>query len=606
MSNNLIQVHIGSVIPDYLIDNVYQTLLTNKNLNIYIVLSDKLISNFKFYLNDINISTENVILIKASDLDLLLDIDPNYMQYKNIIGKYNLKEFRDSFWISTSSRFFYIKACMSFLNIENCFHIENDIMIYHDLKDFDINSLNKIDGIYMVKDSTDRVIPSVMYYPSLLEAENLCNHITETLKLSGTFVNDMNILATYKNLIQFNHRPDCQNPDGNLVFDGASLGQFLGGIDPKNIPNYTKLTELNNPTRSFINETCDFKVTDYSIKKIRTFQDFDYKHFTINNKKIVNLHIHSKQLYQFSSIFDILYDDIISGDRIVSICDIIFSTHQIHQFHRNIEHLDHKKIIIDPNHIFQNNSIMQINDIINQRCPKDPIKIFIYTHIYDSVKRILVHPLFNRNREYVLYLHNSDHSFDDVDILSLKHIKHVFAQNVNIRQKSNDFDDPKVTLLPISIGNQMWPHGSLLDLYEVMSSAYRIKKKNGIYININPITFPYRATILKQCIELGLPIHQSKPFKEYLLEMSRYKYCLCLRGNGLDTHRFWESLYLGTIPIILNDVTTNMSNFIGYLKKLGIQFIEIKHSLELLDLIKEDKMHKFKPLQEQLKIGYYE
>ena len=26
----------------------------------------------------------------------------------------------------------------------------------------------------------------------------------------------------------------------------------------------------------------------------------------------------------------------------------------------------------------------------------------------------------------------------------------------------------------------------------------------------------------------------------------------CPRGNGLDTHRIWEALYLGAIPVVLN------------------------------------------------------
>lgn len=36
----------------------------------------------------------------------------------------------------------------------------------------------------------------------------------------------------------------------------------------------------------------------------------------------------------------------------------------------------------------------------------------------------------------------------------------------------------------------------------------------------------------------------------YLDNIKKSKFVLCPRGNGLDTHRLWETLYLGSIPII--------------------------------------------------------
>jgi hypothetical protein len=45
--------------------------------------------------------------------------------------------------------------------------------------------------------------------------------------------------------------------------------------------------------------------------------------------------------------------------------------------------------------------------------------------------------------------------------------------------------------------------------------------------------------------------------RRFFEELRASEYSLCPRGNGIDTHRFWESLYTGTIPIVehcrLND-----------------------------------------------------
>ena len=37
----------------------------------------------------------------------------------------------------------------------------------------------------------------------------------------------------------------------------------------------------------------------------------------------------------------------------------------------------------------------------------------------------------------------------------------------------------------------------------------------------------------------------------YAKVASSYSYVLCPRGNGLDTHRFWETLYRGSVPVVL-------------------------------------------------------
>jgi len=45
------------------------------------------------------------------------------------------------------------------------------------------------------------------------------------------------------------------------------------------------------------------------------------------------------------------------------------------------------------------------------------------------------------------------------------------------------------------------------------------------------------------------------------MQIAKHKFCLCPRGNGIDTHRFWEAQYLNTIPVILrSDWTQAYSN----------------------------------------------
>jgi len=45
------------------------------------------------------------------------------------------------------------------------------------------------------------------------------------------------------------------------------------------------------------------------------------------------------------------------------------------------------------------------------------------------------------------------------------------------------------------------------------------------------------------------------PKEEYLKEMARHQFVLCPDGNGVDSHRLWEALYLGCIPIVIDSDT---------------------------------------------------
>ena len=36
-----------------------------------------------------------------------------------------------------------------------------------------------------------------------------------------------------------------------------------------------------------------------------------------------------------------------------------------------------------------------------------------------------------------------------------------------------------------------------------------------------------------------------------ITRLAKYKWCICPEGNGVDTHRLWEAMYLRCVPIVL-------------------------------------------------------
>jgi len=86
-------------------------------------------------------------------------------------------------------------------------------------------------------------------------------------------------------------------------------------------------------------------------------------------------------------------------------------------------------------------------------------------------------------------------------------------------------------------------------------------KKNLLYFNFNVETtntpnFLYLAGIRSKIFQIltdkGFEWHSSLNYNDYLEFLSTFKFCMSPPGQGIDCHRTWESLMVGTIPIVLS------------------------------------------------------
>lgn len=608
VSYNLIYVHIGTKEPEYIFDSIYQTLLVSPSTKIYILINSALINTFQNKIDQFNINLYtkssfkfnlNIEYISLEILDSS-ELNKYHKLSKSILNKETL-EFRDRFWVSTTTRFFYLARFIELFQLKNCIHIENDIMIYTDLNKLNIlSNLDENLGLCFVQDNPVRVVPSIIFIKRHQFIKELIDFILNEIEFTKRFQNDMDLLGKFsleRTDIVLKFPENFNSKNDNYLFDGAAIGQFLGGVDPRNLEKFTKgnseqkkMIMFNNPSKSFINETSTFKPNEIGVKIFRknTFTDtllvplklvYATKETPnkISLKEIVNLHIHSKQLYQFSSIFNLNYSDIITGDRICSLCDFILTTEEIYSFHKNLENfINPDNIIIIKN--FNSINIDGLNSILLST-GKKTIKLFIYTHMLTGFTKNILFKL-STKLKYHIYLHNSDHALDDTasnynKLKDANHITKVYSQNIGLI-KSEEPENNKFNILPIGLENSMWNSSNILTLYEIMSKSYLLSKTKNLYININPKTFAYRQTVLDKLTLGNFNITTTrKPFNEYLQELSTHRFCLCIRGNGVSTHREWESLYLGVIPVFINNKFTDNNTHIRYFEKLNLPFYEI-------------------------------
>ena len=65
-------------------------------------------------------------------------------------------------------------------------------------------------------------------------------------------------------------------------------------------------------------------------------------------------------------------------------------------------------------------------------------------------------------------------------------------------------------------------------------------------------------------------------------KLSSYKLSLCPPGNGIDTHRIWESLLVKTLPIV------KKSNFTDNLESMSVPLIALKDWEEIANISSDD------------------
>jgi hypothetical protein len=293
-STNIILVSIGNF-QEYILINI-RNLLQLNHTSIFVIINEK----FKIHFDEFK-DNKSVKLIKVEDLK-----EDFYYYQKTTLDK----QFRNGFWAFTTLRLFYIYSLMKKLNLKNVIHLENDVIIYYNC-DVLLKSIDK-NKIYLPFDSYSRNIISIMYIPNCDIFQFLLQHYNMSLidmstfaELKTKFPNLIDNLPICVPLNSFNKEQlfVCNNFNlFNYIFDGIAMGQYVGGIDPRNTNN--------SSTIGFVNSSCVIKYNNYEIIW-KTPENSTYKQpFLIikeddkNNEDkmeipIFNLHIHSKKLLDF-------------------------------------------------------------------------------------------------------------------------------------------------------------------------------------------------------------------------------------------------------------------------------------------------------------------
>lgn len=251
--------------------------------------------------------------------------------------------------------------------------------------------------------------------------------------------------------------------------------------------------------------------------------------------------------------------NVITGEKIQDLCDVYIGLVEDLYFNPFISKQTHKHLHIN---------------CINQPY-NNPRFVFCYSHrlhiLKDKIKYFL--------NDFVLISGNSDEDIKlgNTSVPILNHPKLImwYAQNLH-------FSHPKARVLPIGLANSQWDHGKI-DYNKLKKDLIFISKRKDAYFSFNVSTNEKQRNIcLNDVSKKNIKfLDFIEPYNN-LIRLASYQFCICPIGNGVDTHRLWEALYLETIPIVVKNPNVELIQ-----KQFNVPMI-ILNSWNDLDLNKID------------------
>jgi hypothetical protein len=164
-------------------------------------------------------------------------------------------------------------------------------------------------------------------------------------------------------------------------------------------------------------------------------------------------------------------------------------------------------------------------------------------HLFRFISAFPVTPVLTKR--FYLVIHNTDLSFTEERLAKVrKYVYHVFAVNSAIQH-------PRVTTIPLGFAdNQL----EFLASYQPASGERDIE----IYLNITARHNWDKRKVCADAFATDPRVFRRDrvSVEQYYADLCRSKFVLCPEGTGMDTHRLYEALLCGAIPVVVRNPLT--------------------------------------------------
>ena len=179
------------------------------------------------------------------------------------------------------------------------------------------------------------------------------------------------------------------------------------------------------------------------------------------------------------------------------------------------------------------------------------------------------------------------------DDFEIHRVPEKLPKNLRLLLLQNSFvsDGELIQTLPIGIENyRISVNGDPKQLTPLTSTKLRNQVLFGPFGNTHLDRRNVKAVFNEKEGPWGF-VNERTNIKKYNTLVSDYKYVAAIRGNGVDTHRVWETLYRGRIPIVKRDA---WSESLARLD-LPIALVDEWSESEIIRVISENKFDLFDP-----------
>lgn len=160
----------------------------------------------------------------------------------------------------------------------------------------------------------------------------------------------------------------------------------------------------------------------------------------------------------------------------------------------------------------------------------------------------------------IVLVGSSDRDFFEEDLRELRKDINFYVQNLCAPTTNN------IHTLPIGVEDLAWARAGMP--WNFTSIHKRRNKSKFLLVGPFGATHPDRGhlEVLKGAGNVDIVQRRMSSIR-YASMASKYMFVACPRGNGRDTHRIWESLYRGSVPVMLED------DFGRNLKNMGLPIV---------------------------------
>lgn len=498
----------------------------------------------------------------------------------------NSKSFRQGFWSLTAERLFIIEQFMRKSGAEEIIHAELDQLLFRmDLLAERVFFPGQRQGVFLPFQRSGEAIASILFVKGRQSLSNFTDFLSTS---TVSFPNEMIALGEWSNQnpeICF-ALPTLASKQGNLrlskevalltdssespqlITDPAQVGQWVFGADSRNLPLAKKPSNLfavaHSPemlTREELaNTRLQLNPKDNSL--LLFSKGYSYQ--------LLNLHVHSKVHPWIASDSRNLLKALEAANQKK---ELFFPGQRLKQVHARtnrflLSRFSGKNLLLSV--------CRQLHNLLGLKMSSAPFLsgdtfLKMATHLLDDLsgpevlnylpdnsvvfcasedaERAIKLLRSSRASDVTLLLGNSDRDLSNEalgEVIHTNAISKVFAQNLTEAV-------PKCTPMPIGIENsRLCKHGRVSKFRKFSNHVQTNNRIHRIGWSFSLQTnFPSRVAAADVLTDLALADYfGALTPTRHLKKLEKYAFVASPRGNGLDTHRTWEAMYAGCVPIV--------------------------------------------------------